>query len=282
MHLRRVFLLVVALVIAVSSSAALAQSSGGPGAVKPNEPAAKKPPAEKPAAGAAGPVEKKAASDPAPVSAEKKTADSTNPAKKKGAGEADVSGEEEEEYDEEDDDEEPPPGKSLCHRYQLGLAVRAGTGYKTIAPYDDGQYCGNKDKRVCGDRQPVWLELSPSFGVTKSLELLIDVRLTLESDFAATKGFYISPGIKYYTTPHGVFKFFATGQLVFDYQDMEESVDLQKAGLASFDFGIRSALGLHFDVHKNFGFYVQGGIIFGFVRWLTFTVDGGAGIQARY
>jgi len=183
------------------------------------------------------------------------------------------------EQEQEDDEEEPPPGKSLSHRYQLGLAVRAGTGYKTIAPYDDGQYCGDDKKRVCGDLQPVWLEISPSFGITKSLEVLIDVRLTLEADFADTKAFYISPGIKYFTTPHGLFKFFLTGQLVFDYQDMD---NLTNAGLSSFDFGIRSALGLHFDVHKNFGFYLQGGIIFGFVRWLTFTVDGGAGIQVRY
>ena len=237
--------------IAGPLSVALAQTSGGPAGVKPSEPASKKPPAGKTAATSAATAAKPEVKKPAEELAD----------------------------DEEYEEEEPPPGKSLSHLYQFGLAVRAGTGYKTIAPYDDGQDCGNPGKRVCGSRQPVWLEISPSFGVTKSLELLVDVRLTLEADFADTKAFYVSPGIKYFTTPHDLFKFFLTGQLVFDYQDMD---NLTNAGLSSFDFAIRSALGLHFDVHKNFGFYLQGGIIFGFVRWLTFTVDGGAGIQVRY
>ncbi len=291
--LRRVLPVVLALVMG-PSSAVLAQTTGGPDAVKPSEPSAKKPPADKkadaPAPAKAG-EKKPGDAKPAPAdakpadakSADAKSADkkpaAAKPAVGKKGGEAK---EEEEEDDEEEDDEEPPPGQSKSHRYQFGLAVRAGTGYKTIAPYEDGQFCGNEGKRVCGDRQPLWLEVSPSFGITKSLEVLIDVRFRLEDDFADTKGFFISPGLKYYATPHGVFKFFASGQLVFDYQDMQESDKLKNVGLASFDFGIRSALGIQFDVHKHFGFYLQGGVIFGFVRWLTFTVDGGGGIQVRY
>lgn len=283
--LRRVLPLVLALIM-VPSSAALAQPTGGPDAVKPSEPSAKKPPAEKKADAPAGeqkPAEaaadRKDAADQKPAPANKDTADK-KPDDKEGEAEAD-------EEEEDDDDEEPPPGQSKAHRYQIGLAVRAGTGYKTIAPYSEGQHCGDvdekgKDKRVCGHRQPVWLEVSPSFGITKSLEVLIDVRFTLEDDFADTKAFFISPGIKYYASPHDTVKFYASGQLVFDYQDMEDSEKLKGVGLASFDFGIRSALGIQFDVHKHFGFYLQGGIIFGFVRWLTFTVDGGGGIQVRY
>jgi len=274
MHLRRVVPLVVALFIAGTSSAVLAQSSG-PDAVKPSEPAAKKPPAATPAAAAKDGDAKTAAGDAAPdKGTPAKKAEPKPAAKKDGEakkkpdvkpGKAEEEEEEDDDDEEEYEDEEPPPGMSKAHLYQLGLAVRAGTGYKTVAPYSEGQHCGEvnengKDKRVCGDRQPVWLEISPSFGITKSLEILIDVRLTLEDDFADTKGFYISPGIKYYATPHGVFKFFASGQLVFDYQDMEESTKLKDVGLASFDFGIRSALGIQFDVHKNFGFYLQGGI----------------------
>jgi hypothetical protein len=170
--------------------------------------------------------------------------------------------------------------KGLSHKYQVGVGVRAGTGYRIIAPYHE-EFCGDRkddggNKSVCGSRQKVWLELSPSFGVTSSLELLVDVRLYLEEDFTKTKAFWIAPGIKYYTDPDSIFKFFASGQLVFENQDMGSG------GPKSFDFGIRSALGLQFDILRYVGLYVQGGVTIAFLRWLTFTVDGGGGVQVRY
>lgn len=170
--------------------------------------------------------------------------------------------------------------KGLSHKYQFGVAARAGTGYRIIAPYHE-EYCGDRkddggNKSVCGSRQKVWLELSPSFGVSQSLELLVDVRLYLESDFTNTKAFFIAPGLKYYTDPDDIFKFFASGQLVLENQDMGTG------GPKSFDLGIRSALGLQFDILRYVGLYVQGGVTIAFLRWLTFTVDFGGGVQVRY
>ncbi len=172
------------------------------------------------------------------------------------------------------------PKKGLSHKYQVGVGVRAGTGYRVIAPYHE-EFCGDKkddggNKSVCGSRQKVWLELSPSFGVSSSLELLVDVRLYLEEDFTKTKAFWLAPGIKYYTDPDSIFKFFASGQLVFENQDMGTG------GPKSFDFGIRSALGIQFDVIRYVGLFVQGGVTIAFLRWLTFTVDVGGGVQVRY
>ena len=51
---------------------------------------------------------------------------------------------------------------------------------------------------------------------------------------------------------------------------------------ALFDFGIRSALGLQFDILRYVGLFAQGGVILGFNRWLTFTVDFSGGVQVRY
>jgi hypothetical protein len=174
--------------------------------------------------------------------------------------------------------------RSLSHKYQIGLAARAGTGYRVIAPYHD-EFCGQWDKEVggdkksvCGSRQPVWLEISPSFGVTSSLEILVDVRIYLENlDESLTKsrGYFFAPGIKYYTDPESFFKFFATGQVVFENQDYGGTV-------SSFDVGIRSAIGINFDIVRYVGLYLQGGIILGLNRWMTFTVDFGAGFQVRY
>jgi len=170
--------------------------------------------------------------------------------------------------------------KGLSHKYQFGVAVRAGTGYRVIAPYHE-EFCGDKkddggNKSVCGSRQKVWLELSPSFGFTHSLELLVDVRLYLEDDFSGTKAFFVAPGIKYYTDPDDIFKFFASGQLVLENQEMGAG------GPKSFDLGIRSALGIQFDILRYVGLYVQGGVTIAFLRWLTFTVDVGGGLQVRY
>jgi hypothetical protein len=167
---------------------------------------------------------------------------------------------------------------SLDHRFQLGLAIRVGTGYKVVMPYHE-EFCGQEDKSVCGHRQPVWLELSPSFGITRSLELLVDIRINLEDDPAAAgKGFFIAPGIKYYVDPESWFKFYATGQLVLESQDQLS----RNSGLSAFDIGVRSALGIHFDILRYVGLYAQGGIILAFNRWLTFVVDFAGGVQVRY
>jgi hypothetical protein len=174
----------------------------------------------------------------------------------------------------------PPRPVSLSHKYQVGLALRSGSGYRVIAPYHE-EFCGEKtstgaNKSVCGGRLRTWLEISPSFGVTAGLELLVDLRFYLESDLADTRGLFVAPGIKYYTDAESWFKFFATGQLVLEHQD------LSSASVSNFDVGLRSALGLHFDVLRYLGFFVQGGVNLAFKRWLTFVVDFGAGIQGRY
>ncbi len=168
------------------------------------------------------------------------------------------------------------PKQDLNHRFQVGAAIRAGTGYRVIMPYNE-EFCGEQDKSVCGSRLPVWLEISPSFGITRSLELLVDLRFALEGDFTNSKSLFISPGIKYYADAEDLFKFFATGQVVFENQEQ-----LYNSGLSAFDFGIRSALGLQFDILRYIGLYAQGGVILGFNRWLTFTVDFSGGVQVRY
>lgn len=169
--------------------------------------------------------------------------------------------------------ERAPAG--LGHKYQFGLGVRAGTGFRVIMPYGD-ESCGDADAEVCGARLPVWLELSPSFGITQSLEVLLDVRLYLEQDFTDSRGYFFAPGLKYYTDPNSLFKFYASGQVVFENQEQ------LPGGPGSFDIAARATLGVQFDVLRYVGLYVQGGLIVGFLRWLTFTIDGSAGIQIRY
>jgi hypothetical protein len=177
-----------------------------------------------------------------------------------------------------------PPAQTvtttLDHRFQVGLGVRVGTGYRVIAPYDK-EFCGEKDdsgnpKSVCGQRLPFFLELSPSFGITTSLELLVDIRLYLEEDFTGTNAFFVAPGLKYYMDPESWFKFYGTAQIVFENQEQLSD------NIPSFDIGGRFALGVHFDIVRYVGLYVQGGIIGSFNRWLSFVVDFAGGLQVRY
>jgi hypothetical protein len=172
---------------------------------------------------------------------------------------------------------------SLDHENQIGVAVRFGSGYRAVFPYKKEQTCGELDdsgepKSVCNSRYPVWLEVSPSFGLTKGLELLADVRIFLESPtFTDATGIFIAPGIKYYADPEDMLKFYLTGQLVFELQDQTDNEDL-----ASFDFGVRSALGMQVDLLRYVGLYVQAGMVFGFTRWFSFLADLSGGIQVRY
>jgi len=185
-----------------------------------------------------------------------------------------------------DEPSEPSPNKkpepeetSLDHRYQFGAAVRLGSGYRVIAPYEK-EFCGQADKSVCGGMYPLYLEISPSFGITGALEVLIDFRLPLDApDYTGTKGFFFSPGIKYYTSPESLFKFYLTGQVVFEFQSVDHR---GAADLASFDFGVRSAMGLQFDLLRYVGLFAQAGVVFGFSRWFTFLADFAGGVQVRY
>lgn len=170
-----------------------------------------------------------------------------------------------------------PKEDSLDHKYQIGFGARIGSGFRVIFPYSK-EFCGEAGKTICTARYPTWLELSPSFGLTHSLEVLVDIRLFLESpDFTNANGFALSPGLKYYTDPDGMFKFFLTGQVYFESQD--QRID---SGLNSFDLGLRSALGLQFDLLRYVGLYVQAGVVFGFVRWFSFLADFSGGLQVRY
>lgn len=173
----------------------------------------------------------------------------------------------------------PEERSTLSHKYQFGASVRGGTGFRMIVPYGD-KFCGKgavtDPDSVCTARYPGFLEISPSFGVSNSIELFVDLRLLMENpDFTGAKGFFVSPGFKFYSDPESLFKLFMTAQLVFESQS-------QAANVQSFDFGARGVIGAQFDVLRYVGIYIQGGLVAGFTRWLSLTVDAAGGVQLRY
>src|SRR5206468_10924472 len=69
---------------------------------------------------------------------------------------------------------------SLLHKYQPGLAMMPGAGYRGIFPYaganDQMINCGQQGKRVCTGLLPLFLDVQPSFGFAEHWDVLVDLR----------------------------------------------------------------------------------------------------------
>ena len=168
---------------------------------------------------------------------------------------------------------------SLLHKYQLGIAMLPGIGYRGIFPYaretNDVIPCGQQGKRVCTGLLPFFIDVQPSFGFAEHWDVLLDVRFGIGTDFTTSHQFAIAPGFRYWVDPELPFKFFATIQGVVD------ATAQNNPQVRNTDFGIRNANGFMFEVMRNLGFYIQFGETLGFVRWLRFEIDAGLGLQAR-
>ena len=176
----------------------------------------------------------------------------------------------------------PPPVHrmvaSLSHDLQFGLGLLIGDGYRGIYPYKKNIYCGNagaKDSTVCTNRAPTFVDLDLSFGISESWDVLTVVRFGIEKDFNTERQLMFMPGFRYWLDPQSHVKFFVTVQLGYDVSKQNNPL------VKNTDIGFRNSNGLMFEVMRNFGVYAQFGETIGFVRWLSFLVDGGVGLQAR-
>jgi hypothetical protein len=165
---------------------------------------------------------------------------------------------------------------SLMHVDQFGLAVLPGSGYRIVAPYQDMVPCGQANKRVCTGWLPFFIDVQPSFGLSRHWDAIVDLRFGVVADFSQSHQFAVAPGFRYWVDPDLDMKFFATLQGVYDLNPQHDP------NTKDYDFGVRNANGFIFEVMRNLGFYLQFGETLGFVRWLRFEVDGGIGVQARF
>lgn len=176
------------------------------------------------------------------------------------------------------------------HQGQVGLSLRLGLGVRGIATYNS-DYCGvldntakNGNAPVCTGREPFALDLEPSYGVAKAIELVFGFHIGLERDFGPTaatdgpKAFRIEPGARFFFSESGHSKLFVQPSFVVDF------TNYQKAGGASYgtDVGVRALEGYWIDLHRSFGLYAFVGETAEFSRWLSANLDFGVGIQGRY
>ncbi|MBA2543106.1 MAG: hypothetical protein H0V17_25925 [Deltaproteobacteria bacterium] len=184
-----------------------------------------------------------------------------------------------------------PTSVRLSHHKQFLLSIRLVEGLRAIAPYD-GEYCGDTDitrpnqfAAVCTGRTPFSLDLELGYGIAQKIDVFLELRLGLESDFGSsqsdvegTRQFHISPGARFFFGDAGSSKLFTTAQVVFD---MSGYQNLAGAGLGT-DFGVRNMNGIWFDLDRAYGFYVFVGETATFSRWLRFELEAGVGVQGRY
>jgi hypothetical protein len=173
--------------------------------------------------------------------------------------------------------------RALDHRHQTGLALMPGLGYRVIVPYADHKDCGDssgdRGKRVCTSAVPLFLDLQLSFGVSRRIDLVVDLRFGLGKDPATyalgSHQFALAPGFRVWLDQDVALKFYTTVQALYDSTDYGGFV-------AKSDFGIRNSNGLMYDVIRNFGCYLQFGESFGFRRWFRIELDAGLGVQVRF
>jgi len=169
------------------------------------------------------------------------------------------------------------------HKYQTGLSIMPGTGYRLIVRYKEGQFCGDSsgmpNKPLCANYVPMFLDFQLAFGVGARADIIADLRFGLQSDPAVpgSHQFAISPGLRFWLDQEVALKFYTTLQFVYDHTDFSTS-----PGISSSDVGMRNANGLMYDPIRNVGFFVQFGETIGFMRWFRIDLDVGLGAQIRF
>src|SRR5262245_46622205 len=122
------------------------------------------------------------------------------------------------------DDAEP---EITSHKRQFGLSARLALGVRGIATYENTIYCGKLDPMaengfasVCTGRTPMSLDLEAAYGVADSVELTLELRIGIESDFGTTpsndgpRPFHIAPGARFFFSEAKRTKLFVQPALV--------------------------------------------------------------------
>jgi hypothetical protein len=169
------------------------------------------------------------------------------------------------------------PVERFGHLHQFELRVGAFEGYRLAVRYQvPSTPCGASPETFCHDRSPVVLDAAAGFGVTESVEIEARFR-TGEPDFnyQGVLPLAAGVGVRLYGSDTLKLKWVFGGAIFADFTSPPAGTQWQT------DILVRAEGGLHYDVVREFGFYIQVGATFGFLRSLALTVDGGVGVQLR-
>ena len=186
------------------------------------------------------------------------------------------------------DDTAPPV---TFHKGQIGVSARIALGERAIATYDNKYYCGTSDATamfgnapVCTGRIPFSLGLEASYGVSRTAELVLEMRLGLERDFGPTantdgpRPFFLAPGARFFFSEAARTKLFVQPEVVFDFTGYKDGAGTSRG----MDFGVRGLEGVWVDLHRTYGMYLFVGETLEMARWVDAGFEVGAGFQGRY
>ncbi len=188
-----------------------------------------------------------------------------------------------------DADPQTPPA-DYSHKGQIQVSARLALGLRALIPYEKADYCGQTDNGVtnapvCTGRAPFSFDLELGYGIAKRVDLIMELRLGLETDFAATavgtggpRMFHIAPGARFFFSDAKTSKLFTTTQLVLDFTGYEDA----GGGSRGTDIGVRNMNGLWFDLDRAYGFYLYVAETATFSRWVRFELEAGAGFSGRF
>lgn len=185
-----------------------------------------------------------------------------------------------------------PSKGPFFHAGQIGVSARLALGMRGTATYHDTDYCGSTstdtntgNAPVCLTRAPLALEVEMAYGVGRKVDLLLEMKIGLESDFGSTSTtkdgphtISLSPGLRYFFAEGRTSKLFTTAQAVFDFSGYKDAAGTARGT----DFGVRNLNGVWFDFHRAYGFYIYAGETLSIARWLDLELEVGLGVQVRY
>jgi hypothetical protein len=190
----------------------------------------------------------------------------------------------------------PPatPAAGYSHKGMFEASLRLGLGLRVLIPYEKTDFCGEKDSTtstgnapVCTGRSPFSFDLELGYGLTRKIDLVGEIRLGIEADFAPTALtiskdgphlFHFSPGARFFFSDARSTKLFTTAQLVFDFTGYEDAAGNGRG----VDVGVKNLSGIWLDLEQAYGFYAYLGETATFSRWWRFELEAGIGVQARY
>lgn len=183
---------------------------------------------------------------------------------------------------------------SYGHGKQFGLRVALVAGYRMVLRYDKSPLCadfeiadGDDQRKFCGFGAPLALDLALSGALLDSLEPFVWARLGLVGETATnTKPLLIvGAGTRIYTTSDSAFKIYVEPAIGLQLEGKGDSDDPARRAIEAkhyrTDLLFHLAAGPHFDIAKNFGFYLDAGLTLGVLRYLHSTLEAKLGVQGR-
>lgn len=178
----------------------------------------------------------------------------------------------------------------LGHARQFGLRAALVAGYRMVLRYDESPFCREYDPaksaadqvKFCGHGGPLALDLGLSFSPFDFIEPYVWARFGLagEEKTDTQPVLILGAGTRIYTMSDSALKIYVEPAI-----GLELEAGQGNQPWARFDYKkdvvFHVAAGPQFDLARNVGVFIDGGITLGILRAIHSSLELKAGVQAR-